>query len=239
MSTHHQQLIEMSQVQLKARSLSPTDYFTVSGAPSFFSTFTYPFTIAGWVRMGDFSGASHVFACADASVGNQMVFCGTNVDNARGWVRDTSSPTTIIDAGVPTDDEWAHVCLVGKAANDHELFLNGVSVGTNTTSATPSGLDTSTIGRISDSTPTSTNTGTDACDVAVWDRALSDAEILFLGTGKVRPETVSGGSPEHYWAMQETSGDLTDTGSTGGLNMTAVSSPASVSDGPIVAYTPP
>ena len=83
-----------------------------------------------------------------------------------------------------TQDVWG--TLVGReySATAHEAILNGdlASKGTDATNLSPDGADRMAIGRAADSSPSSYFSGA-ICEVALWNRALSDEEVTAYAAG--------------------------------------------------------
>lgn len=94
----------------------------------------------------------------------------------------------------PATNTWFHAAAVFTSATSRASFLNGGNKGTDTTNITPASLDRTSIGlrdNVSgDQAFASGGTGYIA-DVAIWNVALTDAEVLSLSKGfsplKVRP----------------------------------------------------
>lgn len=145
-----------------------------------------PFSMAAWFRPDTDTDISMVLTFVDASVGNQQIRLDVRGDKVGDPVRaftfdggtgDELSTTTGITANT-----WHHCCRVDSAVNNRSVFLDGGGKATNTVSLTPTGIDTMSVGRIGTSTPEVFVEGAVA-EVAVWDVALSDAEVAILAAG--------------------------------------------------------
>lgn len=79
---------------------------------------------------------------------------------------------------------WHHVLAVFGASNSRAAYIDGGSKGTNTTSATPTGIDGITIGCRDGDTGAAAFFVGDIAEVAVYDVELSDADALSLAKGK-------------------------------------------------------
>ena len=118
---------------------------------------------------------------------------------------------------------WHHACAVFSAADARAAYLDGANKGTEGTSRTPTNtVDRTGVGGLVPLTPTQFMSGRIA-EAAIWDVALSDAEIAALGKGfaplLLRPQSLvaywpllGNDSPElDRWKNQY---DLTVTGAT-------------------------
>jgi len=115
------------------------DYLEISSAGSSLDIGTNDFTIEGW--MYSLNDSSSVVLCSGGSnIDNRFDFCHVNSTGLRFFVR---SPTGDIDIDFPDIDPftWTHVAIV-RDGNDLEVFYNGVSQGSTTTSGfSLNGLD--------------------------------------------------------------------------------------------------
>lgn len=86
----------------------------------------------------------------------------------------------------PSTNTWFHAAGVQASATSRAAYFNGGFKGTDTLSRTPAGIDRASIGKrdnvSSDNNFGRTGTGYLA-DVAMWNVALTDAEILSLSLG--------------------------------------------------------
>lgn len=77
---------------------------------------------------------------------------------------------------------WVHMAGVFSSATSRSAFINGTNKTTNTTSATPSGINETTIGLRRGTTPGAAALGPIA-EAAIWNAALDDDEVAALGKG--------------------------------------------------------
>ena len=80
----------------------------------------------------------------------------------------------------PANDTYSHFCYRQNGATTHEIFINGISVGTDATSKTsPAVVDGVSVGNY-------TGNGEffdgEIDDVRLYTRSLTDEQILFLGS---------------------------------------------------------
>ena len=84
-----------------------------------------PFTVEGWVNFSDLS-ASRTMVC----IGDNQFFYRSS-SSAMAWYDGATS--RVYSTGNPSTDTWYHFAYV-RSGNDVELFWNGTSAGTQTTS---------------------------------------------------------------------------------------------------------
>lgn len=164
-----------------------------------------PFTIAGWGLTTDLTatqclmslhnpGASsgqHQFllVVAGTTAGDPLIFSANN--NATSAQATTSSG---VSSGV-----WFHFAAIARAANDREVFLNGGSSGTNSTTKTPASANRLNVGLRRQSTDTLSLTGRVAYP-ALWSEALAADEVTALAAG-VHPLLIRPQSLASCWSM--------------------------------------
>jgi hypothetical protein len=89
---------------------------------------------------------------------------------------------------------WNHVAGSTASATERAAYLNGASKGTNATNITPGGVKATSIGRLW--RPIASNAFTDGriAEVAIWNVALTDDEIVSLSKGfkpyRIRPQSL-------------------------------------------------
>lgn len=143
----------------------------------------YPFTYLVWARSTNAgSEAKTPFGLQSSSDSNSRVMFewpyGAPGTNNVAWnIRNGGSEVEIAH-DLAADDLYHCAVGVSRASNDHELFVDGVSRGTDTTNVTFPTVDTAGIG-IRDTTFDFYFDGSvDMC--AVWERALTAAEVRTL-----------------------------------------------------------
>ena len=119
-----------------------------------------------------------------------------------------------------TLNTWGHAALVVAAVDDIAIFLDGGGKGTSVVSVTPIGMDVTGIGALIRLGGASGDEMSGCiAHPAIWDCALTDAEVLSLALGKfpwqVRPESLVA-----YWPLGD---DIRDH--VGQYHMTAYNSP--------------
>lgn len=162
----------------------------------------YPFSMCGWFRSSGAAAAG--VAMSDSSVSNVNLAIGPailTVNEMGIFARNGASNEFTVSVDSNT---WYHVAGVFNSATDRELFINGVSQGTDTGSVTfPSGLDVSGVGRLGDSTPSAYFNG-EMAYVRIFNSALSSTDINNL---MLNPDSVTS---NRVWAL-----DLTNASTPG------------------------
>lgn len=93
--------------------------------------------------------------------------------NAAGSFEDANSGL------IPVVGTWYHVAAIAIASDSRKILVDGTNEATNTVLRTPTNIDSISIGRERDSTPSDSWSG-DIAEVAVWNVALMDAEVAIL-----------------------------------------------------------
>lgn len=131
----------------------------------------------------------------------------------------TSSATTTTGYSANTRH---HACGVWASATSRAAYIDGGSKGTNTTSRVPSGINTTPIGR---SAGNGAYMSGRICEAAIWNVALTDAQVAQLARGicplRIRTGALlaywplfGNASPEVNFAQGSTTFNLTVTGAT-------------------------
>lgn len=134
------------------------------------------FTIAFWAKDSDYEGLGmEIGISTNTDAGQLFQFSAFHSSGGNG-VLIYYNGSTIIDQndGSEADGNFHYFLFVSRSATDHEVYVDGVSVGTSNSSKTmASGLNNAQIsgwqgGQLNNSTMS---------NVRIWDRALSSQEI--------------------------------------------------------------
>ena len=140
-----------------------------------------PLSICAWVN-SDSATARQVIVSLGLSSGDHRFTLGLQgdvSDNVEFTTRDTASSVALTSTTYSAGT-WHHVCGVTAAANSRAAYLDGGGKGTSAGSATPVGIDSASIGR---RPVTAQFFNGRIAEVGIWNRALSDAEVLSLSKG--------------------------------------------------------
>ena len=139
------------------------------------------FTVSAWARATSYGVNPAAVAIRFNQDANNL-FILYPYDNFSGnGARVFFNTITIIDQnnGAIADGKWHHFLFVSRSATDHQLFVDGQSVGTSVTSKTlPASLTDVTIGAWNPTNGQYYSGGID--DVRIYNRALSSQEIAQL-----------------------------------------------------------
>ncbi len=90
-------------------------------------------TILGWFKAPS-SGTCRIFNVGEVSSADDYYAIDANTGNDFSyWARASNSMTIAYSGTTPVSGTWYHMAGRSAAANDHELFLDGASVATNST----------------------------------------------------------------------------------------------------------
>lgn len=165
-----------------------------------------PFSMACWFNSNDQSANQCLMSLGDTDAQNTYnMFLRDPGDSTLAWYIDDTD-----DGGGSTTAEssiqWSantlhHACVVEAAANSHAVFLDGGNKGTSATVRTPAGIDNVAVGAAKwlGRNPDLPMSGLIA-EAAIWDIALSDAEVAQLALGysplMIRPDALVA-----YWPL--------------------------------------
>ena len=158
-----------------------TDYIDAGGAvvltpPFSFLAMIYPTTFAT-------SGRCVISLSDDTSTGDQHALIisdaggGSPGNDVSAMSRDGGAFQSAVSTKGLTVNTWHTVAGVWRSNDLREAFVDGGNIGTNTGSATPSTMNVTEIGRLSDSTPNWEFQGLMGLG-RIINRALSVSEIL-------------------------------------------------------------
>lgn len=192
-----------------------------------------PFTFACWVKLGEINREQVFMALQDSSVTNQRFWLAVLSDN-KVYARTGSGPfVAAVSTVTLTTNVWYHLTAVFASTADRRMFVDGADKQTNTSSTAPSGIDTLSIGRASDSTPGS-YAHADIANPVVYNVALTDSEVAQLAIA--HPHLVRLGGIESHYDFLDTS--YQDT--IGGYNLATTSAPSiSAHPSSIIYPSPP
>lgn len=195
-----------------------------------------PLTFACWVNPDDITHTCTVMGIGDRSGGFNQFSLQIAGAVAGDPVRCTTQNfLTVANADTTSgysSGSWQHICGVIASSTDRRAFLNGGNKGTNATSVVdPPGMDAFEIGAhpVGDTQPMF---GLIA-HAAVWNIALSDADVALLATGLnplyVQPQAIV------FYLPMWTTGDVVDW--IGKVTLTVNGNPTNGASDPSV--TPP
>jgi hypothetical protein len=162
-----------------------------------------PFTLAVWGRSNDATVNQCLLFVGDKDVVNhrfELVMAGGIAGDPIVFSRQGGGGTNnVLTTTGFTTGTWHHCCAVAVANNDAHVYIDGGSEGTSTTSVTVSGADRTSVGRAGASEKTRYMSG-DIAEVAIWNVALTDAEVSILAN-RMSPLLMRPGSLVAYWPI--------------------------------------
>lgn len=180
-----------------------------------------PLTLAVWFK----AASLHTAALLSINNGNTTnrfsIGCGST-----GSVNVSTNAAQGVSAGPWAVDTWNHCCGVITASNSRAVFLNGAGKATETTSATPSGLNRTAIGV--HGTSTQNPFAGEMREAAVWSVALSDDEVAQLARG-IGPYAIQPANLVCYWPILGAASPEVDK--VAGLDLSLAGSPPQADHG--------
>ena len=144
----------------------------------------YPLTMFCWFNWPSATTNTLVSISTDTSNSHYFLLLLTasgGALNAVARANDGSSKDATSSTTAATNT-WHSAAAVFSSATDRRVYLNGGNVGTNTTSATPSGVNRTSILKAVTLGATSFGVG-QVAEAAIWNAALSAEEIAILSKG--------------------------------------------------------
>lgn len=165
-----------------------------------------PLTIACWAKTSITATAQSIvglYTSGSAFNRNSFILQLSTGDAVRFSTADGAGQSNASTSTTISANTWFHACGRTSSASSRDAYLNGGGKGSNATSATPTGINRTSVG-VGDGSSASNQfapAGTgDIAEVAIWSIALSDADIATLATGvsplSVHPESLVG-----YWPV--------------------------------------
>ncbi len=162
-----------------------------------------PFTVAIWYKVPATGVQYELMRIAG---GGDLALLSLRSSGNLWLYNQAGSSQALDDEGTYSANVWEHACGVLTSNSNREVYLNGVSTGNNTDSIGITTLTTMTIAQA---------TNLKIAEVAVWNAALTAAEVAQLSKGVcarfIRPASmvlyspliVSGSDPYGLVAMTE------------------------------------
>lgn len=174
-----------------------------------------PMTIAAWVRVYQKSSAQTIVMVAGGSSHYNQIAFSSGLNKFYVASRAGGSENYAGGLTTPSSNVWYHVVGTFTSATLRNLYINGVSEGTNTTSTTPTLNNIGVGARTDGAFPVVTSAGLDGeiAWVGIWTNVLTEQEIGQLsGMGnpgkalrptRVRPQALFAELPLYGQASPE------------------------------------
>ncbi len=154
-----------------------------------------PLTLAAWFRTGLSTSVDRVLVGLFDGASNNWFFIEDYASDVDASIHDPPGQSDAL-AGTVTTNAWQHAAGVYASTTSHTAYLNGVAGTTNTTSRTPLTTTRIVVGRGQPAAPFGYMNG-DIADVAIWNVALSGAEVASLAAG-ASPASIQAGALVFY-----------------------------------------
>lgn len=191
-----------------------------------------PLSMAAWGRTSNVARNGALLSLVDSASGIFMFGLRVNAGSVGAFTFGVPAGFVESTTGSPVNNTWFHAGGVIASATSRFAYFNS-SIGTeNTQNATPSGINTTSIGRLGDLTPSSYMLG-DIAEAAIWNKILEPAEFAALAAGfsplMIRPSALVFYMP----LIRDNDIDLI-----GGLSLSEIGTPE-ISDHPQIIYPSP
>ncbi len=211
-------------------TVGSSEYLELDSAP----VIAAPFTMSCFFNSDDITITQILLSVVDKDVDDN--FWGLAASGVLGGdpiTMNTSTGAGNVSAATSAGfsaNTWHHACGVEASATDRRVFIDGGSKGTNATSRSPANADRVSIGRIGDSTPAFYTSGRIA-EVAIWNVALSDAEVALLAKG-FSPLFIQPHNLVAYWPLIRDD----DNDWIGGFDLSAFNTPTVAAHPPLIVH---
>jgi hypothetical protein len=145
-----------------------------------FSAITsYPFSLSTWVYFTT-EAWSWCLSLSDQGFSRHyMLGFATAGDGHLTYFSRNLAQSGYYESGINTANEWYHLVGVSRDSSNHEIWINGQYIGTDTADVSLFSIDTLTVGAVYRSSLGGYWTGA-IVDPCVWDRGLTSNEIRSL-----------------------------------------------------------
>jgi len=197
-----------------------------------------PFTVAGFFKPSDNTALGAIWGQSAGDDTYDYFRMGYRGDEAGDPVgcyvrRGVGAVGDAVSTTGTTQDQWHHAAFVEAGAQDHRIYLDGGSKAVDTVNnVVPDSVLKIGIGALPYNGTYANLFPGKIWHMAMWDIALTDAEILQLNNG-ADPRTIQSGNLVAYWKLESDGEDY----STNDYELTLVDSPTFDSDEP--TFSPP
>jgi len=179
-----------------------------------------PITFAAWCWTSNTTDTKDVLSLGSSTSNNIFLFRATAAGTIQAIIYDNGSPGTANTTSAFPQSTWFHGCAVFESSTLRSIYIDGGDKGTNTTDLTPSNINTTDIGCYMYGGTRGSYWDGSIAEAAIWNAALTDAEVLILSKG-ISPLAVRPGNLAFYVPLVRDN----DEDIIGGLSLTASGSP--------------
>lgn len=178
-----------------------------------------PATIAAWVYKTSTAIGGVAGVTKNSNNATFRVYVDASSKVVATHYNGTTVGAAVTTASVSTNT-WTHVAAVFNTTASRSAFLNGANKVTNTTSVTGAlTFDRTLLGALGNTSSVGSPLAGYLAEVAMWDIALSDADIAVLATG-VSPLAMHPEAIVAYWPLVGGNSPETNVVSTATLTIT-------------------
>lgn len=191
-----------------------------------------PLTLSIWVNMATYAQFAGTL-CRVASnswfnIGSTVVFPGTTA----AYQHDGTSAGLVKTSAIPAST-WVHLCGVFPDNGSRSVFLNGAAKVTDTTTCVATTLERTMVGTAyAVGAIYAPNFGGDIAEFAIYNAALTDAEVALLAAGNPASVVRAANLAAYYPLLGTTSPEPDMQGGTG---LTLVGAPTAAPHPPILS----
>lgn len=183
----------------RAFTAASSQYLHVLSSP----VSTHPLTVAAWFNPANVTSAfGLVMVCTTGTTAHRVELRAVGTaggDPIRLVVAAAGAEAFLTTSTGYTANTWHHACAVLVNATDRSVFLDGGGKGTSSDLRNISGMNRVEVGRRHSST--SEYMEGRIAEVAIWNVALSDAEVLLLAQ-RHHPLRMQPGALVGYWPLR-------------------------------------
>jgi hypothetical protein len=161
-----------------------------------------PLTMACWYNVDTFAAEQALMGLYNNGVNDasyQLLGLTASSGRVRAATANSAGTANSSTGDLGTLNTWDHAAGVWASDAARTAYHNGSSGGLENTSRAPTGLNSTALGARVDTTPDRFLSGMLA-DAAIWNVALTAAEVLMLANG-VSPLAVRPGNLVAYWPL--------------------------------------
>lgn len=196
-----------------------------------------PLSIAVWVMIsGTLTATRRIVSLSDPDGASETAFYLHSVSGqVIGRTVNAGSGAQAVSSVGIVADTWHHMCVVFSAVNARAAYLDGGNKGTNTGSITPAGIEKTLIGAREVTSTKSQFMNGRVAEVAIWNVALNDAEVLALSGGIAPPYVRPGNCVAYYplWGLHSPEIDLCPVPQ----SLTLVNAPPIANHAPVTPFS--
>ena len=193
-----------------------------------------PLTMAGWFYL-DTSDHHDLMNITETGANNEgFRITARNTDDIVASVRDGGAQDSAVSTTTYSTSTWHHFAGVYTSSTSRHVLLDGGGKGSETTSSTPTLLDTTSLGAYNGASIINPING-DLAEIGIWNAALTDSEVASLAAG-YSPLFIRPGNLVAYWPLGGKVANDSDVDIVGGYDMTAYNTPTTADHPPGIIY---